>query len=104
MPERGRHFTDEIQRLVFRGSGLLPDVIPVFLRYVYTRRMDRLDSHAQLVSLLRISSQVCFTFLFFFQIHLFWSFSCTIVGLDLGGTFQSRSEETTFQVFCGMQW
>ncbi|CDS35727.1 speckle type POZ protein [Echinococcus multilocularis] len=46
------------QKLVFCGSGLNSDVIPIFLRYVYTNRIDRAVSHTQLVSLLRLSYQL----------------------------------------------
>lgn len=43
---------------MFCGSGLLPDVIPIFLRYVYTHRIDPTVSHTQFVSLLRLAYQV----------------------------------------------
>ncbi|VDO07431.1 unnamed protein product [Rodentolepis nana] len=53
--ERDGRLQDEFTRLVFRGSGLSPDVVPSFLQYVYSRKMDRNSGHAQLVTLLQLS-------------------------------------------------
>ncbi|KAL5113097.1 BTB and MATH domain-containing protein 43 [Taenia crassiceps] len=52
------HLCEGTQKLVFCGSGLLPDVIPIFLLYVYTHRIDPTMSHTQLVSLLRLAYQL----------------------------------------------
>ncbi|KAL5964262.1 TD and POZ domain-containing protein 4 [Taenia solium] len=52
------HLYEGTQKLVFCGSGLLPDVIPIFLRYAYTHRIDPTVSHTQLVSLLRLAYQL----------------------------------------------